>query len=130
MTGYRKARRTDVRPSTMHFATLRKFAMSLPGVTEEPHHHYGSFRVRGKIFVTVPPDKEHVHLFISEEGREQALAMYPRFTEKLLWGGKVVGLRVHLATAESPAVKRLVHQAWQHKAPKALLASGAQPNPP
>jgi hypothetical protein len=109
----------------MHFATLCKFAMSLPGVTEEPHHNFGSFRVKGKIFVTVPPDREHVHLFVSEQRREEALAMHPRFTGKLLWGGKVVGLRVHLPTAEARVVKQLVYQAWQHKAPKSLLGADA-----
>jgi hypothetical protein len=111
----------------MQFATLRKFALSLPEVTEEPHHNFGSFRVRSKIFVTVPPGAEHVHVFVSEQQREQALAVYPHFAARLIWGGKVVGLRVHLPTAEPTAVKRLVHQAWQHKAPKALLGGNAQP---
>ena len=41
--------------------------MSLEAVTEEPHHDYSSFRVRGKIFVTVPPDEEVVHVFVGEE---------------------------------------------------------------
>ena len=105
----------------MKFAQVRTFALSLPEVTEEPHHQFGSFRVRGKIFVTVPPQQEHIHVFVSEQQREQALAMYPSFAEKLLWGGKVVGLRVALADANLQAVKALVRAAWEHKAPKALL---------
>ena len=109
------------------FATLRTYALSLPEVTEEPHHQSGSFRVRGKIFVTIPPEQTHVHVFVSEEQRERALAMYPAFTEKLLWGGKVVGLRLALANAPSAAAKQLVRQAWEHKAPQALLTSGAEP---
>ena len=103
----------------MKFETVRRAALVLPETTEEPHHHFGSFRVRGKIFITVPPDNTHIHVFLSEQDREQALAAYPDFTEKLLWGGKVVGLRVTLATApepldprvrlrEEPAVQRLV----------------------
>jgi hypothetical protein len=107
------------------FATLRTYALSLPEVTEQPHHHSGSFRVRGKIFVTIPPGQTHSHLFVSEEQREQALAMYPEFTEKLLWGGKVVGLRLALASAPAAVAKQLVRQAWGNKAPKALLASDA-----
>jgi hypothetical protein len=62
--------------------------MSLEAVTEEPHHDYSSFRVRGKIFVTVPPAEDVVHVFVGEEERELALALYPQFMEKLLWGGK------------------------------------------
>jgi hypothetical protein len=108
----------------MKFAPVRTFALSLPEVTEEPHHQFGSFRVRGKIFVTIPPQQEHIHVFVSEQRREQALAMYPPFTEKLLWGGKVVGVRVALAGADLHAVKSLVRSAWQHKAPKALLQPG------
>jgi hypothetical protein len=108
-------------------AAVRVLALSLPEVTEEPHHQFDSFRVRGKIFITVPPDQQHVHVFVSEEHREQALALYPEFAEKLLWGGKVVGVRVSLTQAQASAVKSLVLQAWEHKAPKALLAGRGTP---
>jgi hypothetical protein len=97
--------------------------MSLAEVSEQPHHHFGSFRVRGKIFVTVPPEQEHIHVFVSEPQRDRALAMYPEFTEKLLWGGKVVGLRVSLGKAYASVVKSLVRQAWELKAPKGLVRS-------
>ncbi|MEJ8859490.1 MmcQ/YjbR family DNA-binding protein [Variovorax robiniae] len=109
----------------MKFAPVRTFALSLPEVTEEPHHHFGSFRVRGKIFVTIPPEQEHIHVFVPEQQREQALAMYPSFAEKLLWGSKVVGLKVALAGADPRAIKALVRAAWQHKAPKALQPPNA-----
>ena len=105
----------------LKYAAARTFALSLPEATEQPHHNFNSFRVRGKIFITVPPEQEHIHVFLSEAHREQALAMYPEFIEKLLWGGKVVGLRVSLASAPVAAVKELVRQAWSAKAPKALL---------
>lgn len=80
----------------MKIEALRKFAMSLPAVTAEPHHNYISFRVGGKIFVTVPPEGTHVYIFVSEQERELALSMSPEFVEKLLWGGRVVGNRVPL----------------------------------
>jgi hypothetical protein len=99
----------------MKIATVRTAALALPDTTEEPHHHFGSFRVRGKIFVTIPPGDEHIHLFVSEQDRELALAAYPAFTEKLLWGGKVVGVRVALAKASPVAVKAMVRQAYEHK---------------
>ncbi len=100
----------------MKFETVRTAALALPETTEEPHHHFGSFRVRGKIFITVPPDNTHIHVFVSEQDRERALAAYPDFTEKLLWGGKVVGIRVTLATAPAAVVKVMVRQAYEHKA--------------
>jgi hypothetical protein len=95
-------------------------ALSLPEVTEEPHFHYSSFRVRGKIFVTVPPDEQHIHIFVAEQQGEPALAIHPEFLEKLTWGGKVVGLRVALAAAVPSVVKQLIGHAWKNKAPKGL----------
>jgi len=100
---------------------VRRFALSLPEATEEPHFEFSSFRVRGKIFVTVPPDGQHIHVFVGDEEREQALALHPEFVEKLFWGGKVRGLRVRLADAEPAVVNGLVRKAWERKAPKRLV---------
>ena len=85
---------------TMKVDEVRRHALALAETTEAPHHHFSSFRVRGKIFVTVPPDGEHIHLFVDEPTRELALAMHPEFLDKLLWGGKVVGLRATLVQAD------------------------------
>jgi len=100
------------------FSTVRTFAMALPDVSDEPHHNFGAFRVKGKIFVTVPPGEEFVHIFIPDESRDEVLELYSSFAEKLLWGSKVLGVRVELAKADAAVVKRLVKQAWEHKAPK------------
>ncbi|MBI5259874.1 MAG: MmcQ/YjbR family DNA-binding protein [Burkholderiales bacterium] len=107
----------------MTLAEIRRFALALPEASEAPHFHYSSYRVRGKIFVTVPPEQTHLHVFVADEHREPALAMHPGFLEKLLWGGKVVGLRVALARAEPAVVRQLVQQAWARKAPKSLLSA-------
>jgi hypothetical protein len=96
----------------MKIDAVRNYAMALEAVTEEPHHQSSSFRVRGKIFVTIPPPANVIHVFIGEEDRETALALYPDFLEKLLWGGKVVGLRVTLASANVAAVKSLINKAY------------------
>jgi hypothetical protein len=102
----------------MKLDQVRKHALSLEAVTEEPHHDYSSFRVRGKIFVTVPPDEEFIHVFVGEEDRQQALAMYPEFTSRLLWGAKVLGLRVALAAATPSVVKSLVRKAYDARVRK------------
>ena len=80
-------------------------------VTEEPHHHFSSFRVRGKSFVAVPPESEHVHVFVNDTSREQGLALYPDFVEQLFWGSKVRGIRIQLITASHAGLKRLVRSA-------------------
>jgi hypothetical protein len=100
----------------MKLAGVRRIALALPDTTEEPHFGFTSFRVRGRIFVTVPPDEAHIHVFVDEQVREVALIMDPAFLEKLLWGGKAVGLRVELERARPAAVKALVRQAYAHKA--------------
>lgn len=102
----------------MKMAAVRKHALSLDAVTEEPHFAYSSFRIRGKLFVTVPPGDAVIHVFVGEEDRERALAMYPGWADKLLWGGKVVGLRLTLASAPAPAVKALVAKAYEARARK------------
>ena len=107
----------------MKLTQVRRYAMSLPEVTEEPHFNCASFRVRGKIFATVPPDDEHLHVFIAEREREPALAMFPEFIEKLYWGAKVVGLSISLTHAKPKLVNTLLLQAWQKKAPKSALKS-------
>jgi hypothetical protein len=104
----------------MTLAQLRRFALSLPEATEAPHFHMTSFRVRDKIFVTAPPEGTHAHVFVGDEQREPALALYGDWATKLSWGGKVVGLRIELATAEPAVVRDLVRSAWRAKAPKSL----------
>jgi hypothetical protein len=102
----------------MKLQAVRTHALSLEAVTEAPHHHFSSFRVRGKIFVTVPPGEQFIHVFLDDDDREQALAMYPSFTQKLLWGGKVVGLRVQLDLAAPAAVRALLGQAYRTRVNK------------
>ena len=105
----------------MKLQELRAYALSLPATSEEPHFNYGSFRVKGKIFVTVPPGGQFAHVFIDDELRDKAVALYPEAIEPLTWGEKVVGVRILLPKAKVGFVRELVHSAWLRKAPKALL---------
>jgi hypothetical protein len=100
---------------------VRKYALSLPEAMEQPHFDRTSFRVRGKIFLTARPSESHVHVFVPGEHREPALAMHPECVAKLLWGGKVVGLRVALPGAPVGVVKDLIRIAWESKAPKSVI---------
>lgn len=109
----------------MTLVQVRKHALSLAGVTEEPHFDRTSFRVKGKIFVTARLSESHIHVFVPEEVRELALAIHSEFVSKLLWGGKVVGLRVELPSATPSAVRDLVEKAWGSKAPKGRGVTGA-----
>lgn len=98
---------------------VRKVALALPDTTEEPHHNFGSFRVRGKIFVTIPPGEQLLHIFLPAEQREQALAMDPEFLEPVHWGSKVLGVRARLPLARKATVLSLVRQAYAFKSEQA-----------
>ena len=106
----------------MTLQQARKFALSLPEATEEPHFEFTSFRIGGKIFATAPPESEFLHVFVPEEIREAALDGGSDFLEELRWGERVIGLRVLLPAAKLADVRKLLAQAWAHKAPKRLRA--------
>ena len=105
---------------------VRQLAMSLPEATEVPHFQSTSFRVRGKIFATAPPEGEYLHVFVDDEQRERALSEGPDFLETLHWGKQVAGLRVLLPVAKQSVVNTLLAQAWSRKAPKRLLETSNQ----
>lgn len=105
----------------MKLADARRLALALPEAAEAPHFNFTSFRVRGKIFATSPPDGLHLHVFVDDVERERALELHPEFIEKLWWGKKVVGVRVSLSPAKSAVVRDLLAAAWKRKAPKALI---------
>lgn len=105
----------------MTLEQVRKIALALPETTEEPHFDRTSFRVRGKIFVTARVGDEHVHVFVGDAHREPALALHPDCMEKLVWGGKVVGLRIRIDAVRDDDLQDLIMAAWSGKAPRSLL---------
>ena len=70
----------------------------------------------GEAVLSLCPQARVIHV-----GKRGGCKSTPQaFIEKLLWGGKVVGLRIVIAAAPAALLKSLVHQAWAHKAPKGL----------
>jgi hypothetical protein len=106
----------------MELHEARRFALSLPEATEEPHFHMASFRVRGKIFATVPPDGDHLHVFADEEVTRASVAEDPRAFAELWWGQRLVSVRVNLPAADDKAVFELLEEAWRRKAPRRVVA--------
>lgn len=107
----------------MNLQQVREFALSLPEATEEPHFNYTSFRIRGKIFATAPPEETHLHVFVEEALRVPLVAAQPKVFEDLHWGAKIIGIRILLARAPVNTVFELLVEAWKRKAPKRLLAN-------
>jgi len=102
----------------MKFEQVRKLALALPDVTEAPHHHLLSFRVQGKIFATVPPERTHVHIFVDEHQSRAWADQEPATYEALMWGQKLAGLRVTLSSAKSADVGALLRESYDRKLPR------------
>lgn len=105
----------------MDLVAVRALALALPGTSEEPHFHYGSFRVGGKIYVTVPPEGDRIHVFVEEAAIDAACAAGG--VEELWWGQKRLGVRVFLDRADAATTEALVRAAWRRRAPKRVVAA-------
>jgi len=99
----------------MDVEAVRQFALSLPEATEEPHFHFTSFRINGKIFATMPPSNDLLHVFAPADDREAAIAANPLVCEQLHWGKRVVGVKIDLGGARASLVKDLLRAAYDSK---------------
>jgi hypothetical protein len=81
-----------------------------------------SFRVRGRIFATVPPDGQHLHVFVDEGEVHAAVTEDPAAFEPLLWDRRLRGLRIRIAAAPADPVAELLEESWRRRAPARLAA--------
>jgi hypothetical protein len=102
--------------------TVRRIALSLPDSTQAPHHDMTSFRVAGKIFATMPPEGDRVHIFIGADEVAAYCAEYPGMVEELWGGKKLSGSRVMLERASRAVVREMLIGAWRAKAPSRARA--------
>jgi len=79
-----------------------------------------SFRVRGRIFATVPPDGEHLHVFVDEGEVRAAVAEDPAAFEPLMWGQRLRGLRINITAVPAHRIVELLEESWRRKAPARL----------
>ena len=107
----------------MEIGSVREIALALPEVTEAPHFDHGAFRVRDRIFATVPPDQRHLHVMVDEQTRLLSLEVHGDAMAPLYWGKRIPGLRIDLVRADARTIEQLVRAAWRHKAPRRLAAA-------
>jgi hypothetical protein len=96
-------------------------ALALPEATIADHQGLDSFRVRGKIFATVP-DAAHMRIMVDPDDILAAAAEYPDACAPFYWGARLACVVVTLAAAEEPLLRELLTEAWRRKAPKKLTA--------
>jgi len=97
----------------------RRLALALPQVTEQDHHGIASFRVRGKIFATMPDD-EHLRVMVDEDEIRAAASENPAVFHEFYWGNRLACLVVDVAGASPTQLRELLTEAWLRKAPESL----------
>ena len=94
---------------------VRRLALSLPGSAEQDHHGKPSFRVRGKIFATLP-DEGRLNVMVDECAVRWAVGAEPVACEELWWGRRLRGVRVDLHAASRDTISELLADAWRSRA--------------
>jgi hypothetical protein len=103
----------------IHVRDIRALALGLPEATEQDHFGRPSFRVRGKIFATLP-DGEHLNVMINPLDVDGAVNEDPAACEPLYWGKELRGVRVKLRVVSPELTRDLLQAAWRQKAPRSL----------
>lgn len=98
---------------------VRDLALGLPEATEADHHGIASFRIRRKIFATVPDD-EHARIMLDENGIRSAVAEFPAVCQELYWGKKLACVVVAVDLATTALLRELLTDAYRRKAPTTL----------
>lgn len=99
---------------------VRRLALGLPEVTEQPHFDRTSFRVRGKIFATLRGTEPTVNLALPPELAASLLEADADAVRALNWGAVRGWVAVDLAAIRPGLLEQLIPAAWSRVAPKSL----------
>jgi hypothetical protein len=102
-------------------AKVRQLALALPEATEQDHHGMNSFRVRNKIFATVP-DGHHIRVMVDEPEILASVAECPSSCEPLYWGKRLACVVVTCARCGSTCSESCSPRPGCASPPRAWLA--------
>lgn len=101
----------------------RRIALSLPEAVESAHMGHPDFRVRGKIFATLWPDKDRAVVKLEPEHQAMLLEAEPAvFTPAAGAWGRKGWTNLALGAAEESTFRSAVTASWRATAPKRLAA--------
>jgi hypothetical protein len=101
---------------------LVAFALGLPDATESAHFGTRDFRVRGKIFLTLP-SQDFCVVQLKPDQQQMALATTPDMVAPVPGGwGERGSTRLFYRPADDATIHALVQQAWKNSAPKSRIA--------
>lgn len=99
---------------------VRRIALELPAATEKSHFGKPDFRVRDRVFATLPEDGDAV-IKLTRDQQEMMCGREPALFQPVDGGwGKQGWTRVILATADEAALRSAVVTAWRNMAPVTL----------
>ena len=102
---------------------FRSLALSFPEAVESAHMGHPDFRVGGKIFATLQPDKNLGMAKLNPEQQAWFMENAPEtFTPAAgAWGDRGATM-IRLELADETLVRRALNAAWRNTAPKKLIA--------
>jgi hypothetical protein len=106
-------------------AQARRVFLDQPEAEEKSHMGHPDFRVGGKIFATLWPDRNVAIVRLSVADQTGALQMNPEALSLKYWG-KSPYLEVDLQRANVALLRALAQAAWRNTAPKKLLQAHQQ----
>lgn len=108
--------------------TMRRMALSLPEAEEKSHFGKADFRVRNRIFATLP-EPTHAVVKLTHEQQEMLTASEPAIFQPVKGGwGRQGWTRVSLSAADEVTLRSALLTAWRNVAPAKLLkAHSAEP---
>ncbi|MEV0481842.1 MmcQ/YjbR family DNA-binding protein [Streptomyces sp. NPDC050508] len=110
---------------------VRRIALSLPDTTEKIAWNMPTFRVAGKMFVTVPEEETSIAVRCPKEERDELVLAEP---EKFWVADHEAGfawVRARLAALESEdELRDILTDSWRQAAPPRLLDSYPELGPP
>jgi hypothetical protein len=117
--------RGRVESGGMRADALRRFALSLPESSEQPHFERTSFRTRKKIFATLTRDGREAMVKLADpDEAQELLARSPEtFLSYGAWTTRGGALGVRLARVDPGLMRALVTAAWKSVASKRALAA-------
>jgi len=99
---------------------VRRLALALPEAEEKSHFGTVDFRVRKKIFATLPQDDRAV-VKLTHEQQEMLTAAEPRIFQPVKGGwGRQGWTTVHLPAADEITLKSALLTSWRNVAPARL----------
>jgi hypothetical protein len=104
----------------MNTETVRRLALALPEAEEKSHFGKPDFRVRGRIFATLPESGFAV-VKLTPDQQDMLTAAEPGIFEPVNGGwGRQGWTRVLLATVDEPTLRSALLTAWRNAAPVKL----------